>query len=394
MFGGEYPARRQQARFHRIGQPVGLFVGRHPNVQRHNAGGREQPHLFPTPVVIAITAVFVVPQEAVHGRAAVIRFLAKCSFGLFIAFCGGDVGDSAFQLKQERIQIDRDKLRGANAGETPGIAQPAGGVVPARRRACPQIPIDFVWWSPRMFGRFHVFYPGLVTRRVAVVPVAVEQRAVRHAHHVAIGLIQHQRFRAIHPEGVLHQQVVQITFRPAHAVLFEQLNHQGKDRRLRAAEIIGAIPVRNMAVTFNHPRKVVGHTFEQVVAPTLRQPEHGEIGVPVVGLAKTPAGDDVRLWQRQQGRPRNMVLRLARQHWPQIINVLFQRKTRVGDILSGQRLGHPEVVFDKALQVEIPVASHLTVANKDIERIHFRRAVGEGFAISKQTRRLNVFKEF
>ena len=126
--------------------------------------------------------------------------------------------------------------------------------------------------------------------------------------------------------------MLKVTFRTAHAILLKQLHHQGKDRRLRTAEVIGTVAVRDMAVALNQPREVIRHTLQQIVAPALRQTQHREVGIPVVGLAESSAGDDIGLRQGQQGGPGNMVLRLARQHRPQIINVLFQGQTRVGNI--------------------------------------------------------------
>ena len=245
-----------------------------------------------------------------------------------------------------------------------------------------------------MAGSFHVLNPRFIARGITVIPVAVEQRAVRHTHGAAVGLVKQQRLRAVHPEGVLHFEVFQIAFRTAHAVLLKQFHHQRKDRRLGAAEIIGTVAVGNMPVAFNQPGEVIRHTFQQIVTTALRQPQHGEIGIPVVGLAESSAGNDIGLGQRQQGRPGNMILRLARQHRPQAVNVLFEGQTGVGDIFRTVGLRQPEVVFHKLAQVEIPVASDLAVADQDIQRIHLRRAVGKGFAVREQARGLHVLKQF
>ncbi len=113
-----------------------------------------------------------------------------------------------------------------------------------------------------MFCSFDIFQPGLVARRVAIVPVAVQQGTVRHPHNVAISLVERQRFGAVHPEGVFHFEMVEITPRAAHAIFFEQFNHQGENRRLRAAQIIGPVAVGNMAIVFNHPGEIIRHTFK------------------------------------------------------------------------------------------------------------------------------------
>ncbi len=79
-----------------------------------------------------------------------------------------------------------------------------------------------------------------------------------------------------------------------------------------------------------------------------------------------------------------MVLRLARQHGPQAVNVLFERQAGVGNILRAISLGQPEVILHELAQVEIPVASYLAIADQNIQRIHLRCAVGKGFAVRKQ----------
>ena len=156
-----------------------------------------------------------------------------------------------------------------------------------------------------------------------------------------------QRLGAVHPEGVLHLQMIQIALRAAHAVLFKKFDHQGEHRWLRAAEVVGAVAVRNMTVGFNQPGEVIGHAFQQIFPAALRQPQHGEIRVPVIGFAKAAAGDDIGLRQRQQRRPGDMILRLAGQHRPQLIDVLFQRQVGVGGVNVGLALRQPEVVLNE-----------------------------------------------
>ena len=129
VLGRQNSARRQQTRLDRIRQTFCLLVRRHSNIQRHNAGGRKQRQLF----------------------------------------------DSAFQLEQEGVQIDGDKLRRADAGEPRRIAQPAGRVIPAGRRPRAQIAIHLIGRTTRVARGFHVLDPRFVARGITVVPVAVEQ---------------------------------------------------------------------------------------------------------------------------------------------------------------------------------------------------------------------------
>ena len=162
-----------------------------------------------------------------------------------------------------------------------------------------------------MFCGFYVFKPGFVTRRVAIVPVTVEQRSVGHSHNMAIGLIRDQRFCAVHPEGIFHFKMLKVTARAAYTIFFKQLHHQREHRWLRAAQIIGAVAVGDVPIVFDHPGEVIGHAFQQIFTPAFRQPQHGEIGIPVVGFAKTTPWNNVRLRQRQQRRPRDVILWLT-----------------------------------------------------------------------------------
>lgn len=97
-------------------------MGRHTDIQRHDTGGGEEGHLFASPVIIPITAVFIIPQIVVHGGAAVGGFLAKQSLGFAIAFQGRNVCNGAFQFVQEGVEINGDELGGADAGKAARIA--------------------------------------------------------------------------------------------------------------------------------------------------------------------------------------------------------------------------------------------------------------------------------
>ena len=275
-------------------------MGRQADVKGDNAGGGKQRQLFAAPVIIAKTAVLIVPQIAVNRRPPILSLLAEGRFRLAIALQAGEVGDGRLQLEQEGVQVDGDKLRGADTGQSRDIPQPAAGVVPAGRGARPQVAVDFIGRPSGVSGGLHVLAPRFIPRRVPVVPVAIEQGAIRHAHHVPIRLMRDQRLGAVHPEGMLHLQMIQIALRAAHAVLFKEFDHQGEHRGLRAAEVVGAVAVRNVTVGFNQPGEVIGHAFQQIFPAALRQPQHGEIRVPVIGFAKATAGHDIGLRQRQQ----------------------------------------------------------------------------------------------
>ena len=78
-----------------------------------------------------------------------------------------------------------------------------------------------------------------------------------------------------------------------------------------------------------------------------------------------------------------MILRLARQHRPQLIDMLFQRICRVRNIFTGGRFREPEVVLDEASQIKVAVAFNFAIADQNVQRVHFGRTIREGFAISE-----------
>ena len=108
---------------------------------------------------------------------------------------------------------------------------------------------------------------------------------------------------AVHPERIFPAQGGQV-FGPNRVrvgrLARDQLDHRGEEGRLRAAEIVGAVPVRHVAVAVDQAGEVADHVEGQIATPALLQAEHREIGVPVVDLGEAPAGHDVGEGQRQQ----------------------------------------------------------------------------------------------
>jgi hypothetical protein len=76
-----------------------------------------------------------------------------------------------------------------------------------------------------------------------------------------------------------------------------------------------------MAVCIDQIREVANHVADEIVAPALRQTEHGEIRIPVVNLPKAAARHHVRPRQGQQGRIRRRGGAGAGQRVPQPIDV-------------------------------------------------------------------------
>ena len=144
VFGGHDPPGGEQAGPHRIGKAFCLFVGRQADVKGDDTGCGKQRQLFTAPVIIAETAVLIIPQIAVDRRPPILGLLAEGRLRLAIALQAGEVGNGRLQLEQEGVQVDGDKLRRADAGQPRDIPQPAAGVVPAGRGARPQVAVHFI----------------------------------------------------------------------------------------------------------------------------------------------------------------------------------------------------------------------------------------------------------
>lgn len=59
---------------------------RHTDIEWHNGGSGKQRQLFASPVVIAVDAVFIIPEVTVYRIATGTGFLAEQCFCLFLAF--------------------------------------------------------------------------------------------------------------------------------------------------------------------------------------------------------------------------------------------------------------------------------------------------------------------
>ncbi|XQU71595.1 hypothetical protein OJJOAM_004384 [Cupriavidus sp. H18C1] len=126
-----------------------------------------------------------------------------------------------------------------------------------------------------------------------VVPVAVQQAAVRQPHHAPMRGARAQSFGAVHPERVFRAQMRQVGMRWLQALRLEQFRHQRKHRRLRTAQVVAARAVGHQPVTVEQIGEVVRHRPHQIVAAAGLESQHREIGIPVVQLAEASAGHDI-----------------------------------------------------------------------------------------------------
>ena len=115
-------------------------------------------------------------------------------------------------------------------------------------------------------------------------------------HHAPVRPALRERGGALHPEVVLARELRQVF--TVHAVALAhcyQVDHRREERRLRAAEIISAITVRDVTVTIDQEGEVPHHVDGEVVASALLETEHREIGIPVVDLAEASARNHVAM---------------------------------------------------------------------------------------------------
>jgi hypothetical protein len=197
-----------------------------------------------------------------------------------------------------------------------------------------------------------------------------------------------------HPVFVFLAQPRQVFERAAHAVGFEQLHHQREHRRLRAAEVVGAIAVGHVAAGVDQPGEVVGHGGQQIVPAARGQTEHDEVRVPVVKLAEAPAGDDIRMRQRQQRGVGRMLRRMPGEHVPQAVDVRAQGLPGWRDVVAGVHAWHVEVPLDERAKVELRLLALAAVSGQDRFRIAARHAVDEGLAVVEHALHLHRAKQF
>ena len=124
----------------------------------------------------------------------------------------------------------------------------------------------------------------------------------------------------------------------AHALVFGlQLHHGGEERRLRAAQVVAAAAVRNVSVAIDEAGEVFDHVGHEIVTAAGLQAHHGEVGVPVVQLAKAAARHDVAGRERQQRIAAADGPRLTRQRRPQPIHMRAHFLARRGLKFAGRR---------------------------------------------------------
>ena len=162
------------------------------------------------------------------------------------ALAAGD--DRALEAEQETVEVDRDDLGGVDRRHGARVREPAGAEVPAALGGGADVAEHLAARAPARARELGVLAVGLIAGRVAIVPVAIEDRAVGHRDHTAVRRARLERRGAFHPERVLAAQLRQVARQRLGRIGGQQPHHGEEKRRLRAAEIVSPGAVRHMAV--------------------------------------------------------------------------------------------------------------------------------------------------
>src|SRR5437763_9916770 len=144
-----------------------------------------------------------IPQLTVHGRAPLVRTALELPHAGLIdrALAGGTNG--LLEAEQQAVEIDGNDLGGDDRGARVCVGEPARAEIPAAFRCRADVAVNLLRVAPAGARQLRVMPIRLVPRAVAVVPVAVEQRAVGKGHDAPVSRSGPQALRALHPEGVL-----------------------------------------------------------------------------------------------------------------------------------------------------------------------------------------------
>ena len=295
---------------------------------------------FP-PGIVAVHALFRVPQVAVHRETPLPRAGAELRGSFWLTGQAIRTRKRLLQRVEQTVQVHRHDLDGPDRLERAPVREPARAEIPAALSGRAQIPVHLRGWTTRLARGLDVLAVALLARCVPVVPVPIEERPVVQAHHAPVRAALRERGGTLHPEVVLARELRQVF--PVHAVALarcDQVDHRREERRLRAAEIISAIAVRDVAVTIDQEGEVPHHVDGEVVASALLETEHREIGIPVVDLAEAPARNHVAIGQRQKRGVRRGLNGRPFEHCPQLVDVRLDIDAgRANGTRSGARPG-------------------------------------------------------
>ena len=130
--------------------------------------------------------------------------------------------------------------------------------------------------------RRRTFAKVVVARQAGI---AGEQRLARP--HVVVAYRVTVRF--FEPRMIL---VARGQFRVVH-----RKDHGRQERRLRAAEVVAAIGIQNLAVLRDLKKEILNHPAGQFDASIAHQAANNEIAVPPVHFVESSAGNNVRVFE-------------------------------------------------------------------------------------------------
>ena len=93
---------------------------------------------------------------------------------------------------------------------SPGIGEPARTEVPAALRRGADVAIHGARRTAAGARELHVLGVGFIAGRIAIIPIAIEDRAVRQRHHPPVRAAGGRVPRPLHPEGIFALELRQI----------------------------------------------------------------------------------------------------------------------------------------------------------------------------------------
>src|SRR5580698_6172888 len=116
------------------------------------------------------------------------------------AFAAGT--NRLLEAKEQTVQIHGRDLCGVDGTQRVRIAQPARAEIPAALGRRADVPVQLPGIAPAALGQAHILAPGFIAWRIDIVPIAIEDGAIRQPHHAAYRAGSLQRTLTSHPESV------------------------------------------------------------------------------------------------------------------------------------------------------------------------------------------------
>ena len=172
----------------------------------------------------------------------------------------------------------------------------------------------------------------------------------------------------------------------------EELHHKREKRRLRAAEIVAAVAIGDVAPGIDLRREIGHHILNFIPVPALRQAQHGEVAIPVIHFTEATAWHHVGFGQRQQRVPLFDLNGTAGQHRPQAVDMLTQRLALWRNVAIVV-LRQGEVQLDEMAQVEAGLVFLHAIVGEDHQRVAIGDRIGKGFLVGEEPGALHIIKQ-